>query len=98
MNIAKTNMFCLVQHIQTYAQAIFPVYYADYMHMSDDSERFIYVFAKHYVNLNALHPYCEDNGQMQKEFSRELCVKCEYALDLKHTGHEEMISASMFLI
>lgn len=31
VNIAKTNMFCLVQHIQTYSRSVFPSYYTDCM-------------------------------------------------------------------
>ena len=40
VNIAKTNMFCLVQHIQAYAQTIFPAYYTDCMRTKDNPERF----------------------------------------------------------
>ena len=95
VNIAKTNMFCLVQHIQTYAQTIFPSYYMDCMRVKDKSERFISVFTEHYADLNALHPFREGNGRTQREFARELCLKCGYILDLTHTDHEEMLTGSI---
>ena len=76
VNIAKTNMFCLVQHIQTYAQSVFPSYYTDCMRVKDNPERFIHVFTSHYADLNALHPFREGNGRTQREFARELCLKC----------------------
>ena len=62
VNIAKTNMFCLVQHIQAYAQTIFPAYYKDCIRMKGNPEGFIHVFTKHYADLNALHPFREGNG------------------------------------
>ena len=95
VNIAKTNMFCLVQHIQTYAQTIFPSYYMDCMRVKDKSERFISVFTEHYADLNALHPFREGNGRTQREFARELCLKCGYILDFTHTDHEEMLTGSI---
>ena len=95
VNIAKTNMFCLVQHIQTYAQSVFPSYYTDCMRVKDNPERFIHVFTSHYADLNALHPFREGNGRTQREFARELCLKCGYILDLTHTDHEEMLTGSI---
>ena len=95
VNIAKTNMFCLVQHIQTYAQTIFPSYYTDCMRVKDNLERFIHVFTHHYADLNALHPFREGNGRTQREFACELCMKCGYILDLTHTDHEEMLTGSI---
>ena len=75
VNIAKTNMFCLVQHIQTYAHTIFPSYCMDCIRVKDNPERFIHVFTSHYADLNALHPFREGNGRSQREFARELCLK-----------------------
>ena len=63
--------------------------------MKDDQEGFIHVFTKYYADLIALHPFREGNGRTQREFARELCLKCGYALDLTQTGHEEMLSASI---
>lgn len=95
VNIAKGNMFCLVQYIRTYAQTIFPAYYKDCIRMKDDFEGFVHAFTKHYADLNALHPFREGNGRAQREFARELCLKCGYALDLTQTGHEEMLEGSI---
>ena len=85
-------MFCLVQHIQTYAQTIFPSYYTDCVRVKDNPERFIHVFTSHYADLNALHPFREGNGRSQREYARELCLKCGYILDLTH---KEMLMESI---
>lgn len=95
VNIAKTNLFCLVQFIPVYAESIFPAYFNDCMKAKDDPEEFIHVFTEHYADLNALHPFREGNGRSQREFAREICLKCGYAFDLRHTNHEEMLSASI---
>lgn len=95
VNIAKSNMFCMVQHIPTYAQTIFPSYHTDCMGAKENPERFISVFTRHYADLNALHPFREGNGRTQREFARELCLKCGYILDLTHTDHEEMLTGSI---
>lgn len=95
VNIAKGNMFCLTQHIQSYAQTIFPAYYTDCMRAKDDLEGFIHVFTSHYADLNALHPFREGNGRAQRELARELCLGCGYVFDLTHTDHQEMLSASI---
>lgn len=95
VNIAKGNMFCLTQHIQSYVQTIFPAYYTDCMRARDDFEGFIHVFTSHYADLNALHPFREGNGRAQREFSCELCLACGYRFDLTLMDHEEMLSASI---
>lgn len=95
VNIAKKSLFCLVQFIQSYAESIFPAYFNDCMRAKDKPEEFVHVFAEHYADLNALHPFREGNGRSQREYCRELCLKCGYAFDLRHTNHEEMLSASI---
>lgn len=95
VNIAKKSLFCLVQHMTGYAQTIFPAYYNDCMRAKDNPEEFIHVLAEHYADLNALHPFREGNGRSQREFCRELCLKCGYLLDLTHTCRDEMLQASI---
>lgn len=95
VDIAKTSLFCLVQFIPGYANSIFPNYFNDCMRAKDNPKEFIHVFTEHYADLNALHPFREGNGRSQREFARELCLKCGYSFDLRHTNHEEMLSASI---
>lgn len=96
VNIAKGNMFCLTQYIQSYAQTIFPAYYKDCMRTRGNPDEFIHVFTEHYADLNALHPFREGNGRTQRELAQELCLKCGYALNLRYTDHQEMLSASIY--
>lgn len=95
VNIAKASLFCLVQFIPSYAESIFPNYFNDCMLAKDNPKKFIHIFTAHYADLNALHPFREGNGRSQREFAREICLKCGYAFNLRHTNHEEMLSASI---
>lgn len=95
VNIGKGNLFCLVQHIQTYADSIFSGYYKDCMTVKENPDEFIHTLTNYYSDVNALHPFREGNGRSQREFARELCLKCGYVFDLTQTNHENMLEASI---
>ncbi|MCB6991957.1 Fic family protein [bacterium 210820-DFI.6.37] len=95
VNIGKGNLFCLTQNIASYANFIFANYYSDCFGAKNDEKQFIHQLTNHYADLNALHPFREGNGRAQREFARELCLKCGYVLDLTQTTHEEMLNASI---
>ena len=61
----------------------------------EDKRNFITALTKHYADMNALHPFREENGRAQREFVRELCMECGYVLDLTETTHQEMLDASI---
>lgn len=96
VDIAKGNsLFCPAWNIQGYAGDIFPIFYKNCVEAKDSLEQFVRVFSAHYADLNALHPFREGNGRSQREFCRELCLKCGYALDLTHACRDEMLPASI---
>ena len=63
--------------------------------VKDRRSAFVETLAAHYADMNALHPFREGNGRAQREFTRELCLKCGYVFDLTKTTHQEMLSASI---
>ena len=95
VNIGKGNLFCLVQNIPSYAETIFNTYYSSCYAAKDNKEEFLGQLVKNYANLNALHPFREGNGRSQREYARELCLKCGYVFDLSNTSHKEMLNASI---
>lgn len=95
VNISKGNLFCLVQNIQSYAKSIFDSYYPDCQKAKNNPDEFIHTFTNSYADLNALHPFREGNGRSQREFARELCLRCGYMFDLTNIHHEEMLNASI---
>lgn len=95
IDIGKGNIFCLVQNINSYADTIFSKYFSSCYDVRTDRELFIKVLVDNYADLNALHPFREGNGRSQREFARELCLKCGYVFDLSCTTHKEMLEASI---
>ena len=96
VNISKgSSEFCLVQNIESYAESIFSVFFEDCYSVRNDREKFIEIFTSHYGDMNALHPFREGNGRTQREFARELCLKCGYVFDLSKTSHSQMLEASV---
>jgi cell filamentation protein len=95
VDIGKNNLFCRSQFIDSYAQTVFSDFYSSCKATGTDQEQFIKVLASHYADMNALHPFREGNGRAQREFTRELCLKCGYVFDLTETTHEEMLDASI---
>lgn len=96
VNIAKGNSeFCLVQNIDSFASTIFPAFFNECYAVRDDRTEFVKAFTSFYGEMNALHPFREGNGRTQREFARELCLKCGYIFDLSHTCHSQMLEASV---
>ena len=96
VDIAKGNsLFCPAWNIQGYAGGIFTQFYDHCMDVRDSREEFVRAFSAHYADLNALHPYREGNGRTQREFARELCLKCGYLFDLTRTCRDEMLQGSI---
>ena len=95
IDIGKGNLFCRAQFINDYAKTVFSDFFSSCYNSRDDKKEFIEVFASHYADLNALHPFREGNGRTQREYARELCLKCGYVFDLTRTTHKEMLSASI---
>ena len=95
VEIGKGNLFCTVVCIPSYAESVFEKYYPKCYDAKDDFDGFVEALADNYGDLNALHPFREGNGRAQREFARELCLKCGYEFDLSGTSHEEMLEASV---
>lgn len=95
VEIGKGNIFCLTRCIPEYANSVFSKYFQQCYAAKNDFGLFIKVFSENYGDLNALHPFREGNGRVQREFARELCLKCGYNFSLIGHTHEEMLSASI---
>lgn len=95
IDIGKGNLFCRAQFINSYASEVLDDFYESCYSARNDFESYIITFASHYADMNALHPFREGNGRAQREFARELCLKCGFVFDLTQTTHEEMLSASI---
>ncbi len=95
IDISKNNLFCRAQFIEDYAQSVFSDFYSSCQESKTDHTAFVRTLASHYADMNALHPFREGNGRSQREFTRELCLKCGYVFDLTRTGQSDMLEASI---
>lgn len=95
VDIAKENLFCRAELIETSAKEIFPKLRKM---LSDkkviDSEDIAKQLAYFFSEINALHPFREGNGRAQREFIRVCALSLGYDFDLRKTTPAEMLEAS----
>ena len=92
--IAKGNLFCLPQYIETYAQDIFDNLRKNNYLQELSKDDFINSVTNLLADINALHPFREGNGRTQREFIRYIGLKNGYGFDWSKVGVEENIVAS----
>lgn len=95
VDIAKSNMFCKVQFIQTQADEIFQKLKSDKYLADLPKDMFIQKIAYYFSEINALHPFREGNGRSQREFVRELAIQQGYVVYFAEISYEEMLEASL---
>ena len=93
-NIAKQDLFCLADHIESYSTDVFDKlkkekYFVDYDNETT-LERLIELFA----DINALHPFREGNGRSQRIFIESLAKINGINLELANVSKMDMIIAS----
>lgn len=93
-NIAKKDLFCLTENIESFGNEIFNKlekenYYIDY-----DYETKIDKLIELFADINALHPFREGNGRTQRLFIENLSKINGIYLDLTNVSRTDMIIAS----
>ena len=92
--IAKRNLFCLPQHIDSFANDIFAKLKKDNYFVGFNKEEFIDAITNLLGDINALHPFREGNGRTQREFIRYIGLKNGYTFDWSLVSSDENIEAS----
>ena len=95
VDIAKSNMFCKVQFIETQADEIFGKLKNDCYLEGLPKEKFAKKAAYYFSEINALHPFREGNGRTQREFIRQLAYQSGYILHFSAISEQEMVQASI---
>lgn len=87
-------MFALPQHIESYAADVF-AQLARERHLSGLSqEAFVERLAHYMGEVNALHPFREGNGRVQRAFFGQLAADAGYRLDWQRIDPEGNIESS----
>lgn len=95
VDIAKSNMFCKVQFIETQANEIFGKLQKECYLKELSKEKFSKKAAYYFSEINALHPFREGNGRTQREFIRQLACNSGYVLHFAAISEKEMVEASI---
>ena len=93
-NIAKQDLFCLCEYMDSFANDIFnklkKEQYFNKYNYDVKLEKLVELFA----DINALHPFREGNGRSQREFIEELAKINGIDLNLTTVSKDDMIVAS----
>lgn len=93
-NIAKTNLFCLAQYIDTYAKEIFSKIVKKNYYINLNYNNKVLELTSLFADINALHPFREWNGRTQREFINGLAKINGLKFDFTQVNESEMVIAS----
>ena len=93
-NIAKQDLFCLTEHIESFANDIFNKLKKENYYMDYDYETTILKLVELFADINALHPFREGNCRSQRMFIESLAKINGINLDLTNVSNMDMIIAS----
>lgn len=93
-NIAKQDLFCLTEHIETFGTDVFSQLQREKYFIDYDNETTIDKLVELFANINALHPFREGNGRSQRVFIESLAKINGIYLDLTNVSKMNMIIAS----
>lgn len=93
--LAKTDLFCLPEHIESYGAEIFGELAEEDRLRGLDREPFIGRLAHYLGDVNALHPFRDGNGRAQRAFFAQLAANAGYQLDWQLVESQDNIDASV---
>ena len=94
--IAKgSSLFARPEHIGTELQRLLGRLLGERFLRGSDSRTFCQRGGHYLGEINALHPFREGNGRVQREFIRELAVRAGYDIAWDLVTRDEMLTASM---
>ncbi len=93
--IAKGDLFCLPQHLQSAAAEIFARLAAADRLRGLSREQFITRVAEFLADVNALHPFREGNGRTQRAFFSQLAHDAGHHIDWIRMDPAQNTAASM---
>jgi len=93
-NIAKKDLFCLAEYIESYGKEVFDKLKDENYFINYDNETKLNKLVDLFADINALHPFREGNGRSQRLFIESLAKINGIYLDLTNVDKMEMIIAS----
>ena len=96
VNIAKGNMFCLSQHLDSYASSIFEKLKSENYLLEIPRENVPKRLAYYLSEINVLHPFREGNGRTPRLMIEYLAGINGFSVDYSHVSRRDMIEASAY--
>lgn len=93
--IAKTDLFCLPQHIEPYAADVFGGLAREKHLRGLNRDDFVERVTHYYAEVNAIHPFREGNGRTQRAFFGQLSRDADWPIDWTGLDGDENIDASI---
>ena len=79
--IAKTDLFCLPQHIEGYASSTFEQLAREKHLHGLTRDAFVDRLTHYFAEVNAIHPFREGNGRTQRAFFGQLAREAGWPID-----------------
>ncbi|MFD3702858.1 Fic/DOC family protein [Nocardia sp. NPDC058658] len=95
VGIAKSDPFCLPDHIASYSAEVFAALAADGYLRGLGRTDFIVKLSHYLGEVNAIHPFREGNGRAQRAFFHQLAREAGWVIDWSGLDPEENTQASM---
>lgn len=86
--IAKTEMFCLPQHIETYSDQVFAELARERQLKGLGRTAFVKRAAHFLGEVNAIHPFRDGNGRTQRAFFSHLAAGADHHLAWERVSQE----------
>jgi len=88
--IRGDSRFCNVRHIQSYSNTVFSALAAEKYLVNLEPKVFANRLAHYLSEINAIHPFREGNGRVQRLFISQLAKQTGYSLDYSALDQAEL--------
>lgn len=95
VDISKGTMFCKCEYIEKTASMLFSELKSENYLKEMSINQIVKRLAYYMCEINAIHPFREGNGRVQRIFISQLARKNGYSLNFSNVTEEEMIYASV---
>ncbi|WP_405178361.1 Fic family protein [Nocardia sp. NBC_01377] len=95
VGIAKSDPFCLPQHIEPYSADVFDGLAKERYLQGCTRTEFIERLTHYFSEVNAIHPFREGNGRTQRAFFRQLGREAGWDIDWASLDRDDNIRASI---
>ena len=93
--IAKTDLFCLPQHIEPYAHGVFAELANEKFLRGLGRDVFVDRVTHYFAEVNAIHPFREGNGRTQRAFFGQLAREAGWPIDWSNLDAQVNTDASV---